>query len=96
MKAQNIRKCDQNGRVQLRKSLMEVCNLKNMSKVAICSFSENQIMIRNLDDVKDCKVIEFTRIDEKGRIIIPYTIRDTTTEVEVYVKNGNLILEEAH
>jgi hypothetical protein len=91
-----IREFDKHGRINLKSDLLELSGIKRESQVAICFLDENRIMLRNLDNLKDCQVVGLARVDDKGRIIISTDIREETKKMEMFVSNNNLILKEAH
>lgn len=96
MNTKIIREFDNQGRINIKADLLELCEFEKKTKIAICRLSDSQIMLRKLNDLKNCEVIGLGQLEEKGRIAISPEIRDKTSKVEMYVKNGSLIIEEAH
>lgn len=95
MNTLNIGEFDNQGRISISQSLMQLCNIEKGEEVAICNLDKERIMFRKLDNIENSKVICTARFDEKYRIIIPKEIREETKKVARYVQEGNLILEEA-
>ena len=96
MNARIIRRFDDKGRICIPMDLLEFLQIDRSTKLAICYWKEDGIMIRKLDDVKDCEICAITQIDSQKRILIPKEIVRKTNQAQIYVKNGALILEKAH
>lgn len=74
MNNRNIQKVDKQGRITISLNLLAFVGINLKGKIALCVRDED-LFIRNTDDVKDLKVIDIISIDEKGRIILPCKIR---------------------
>lgn len=95
MKNKIIRELDKQNRLTIGVNLLTICDLAKGTPVAICAYDKNQIAIRRVDDLKGCKILCMSRLDNKARMTIPEEIRGHTHTFEMYVKDENLILEEA-
>lgn len=99
MNTRNIRSFDSQGRITISHELAQQCKMVEGEKIAICMLDEKRLLLRKVEDIKDCRVIGFSTLNKKGRIIIPKKIRNEEEKVAVYLLNGDLILEtveEAH
>ena len=96
MNAKIIRRFDEKGRIVIPMDLLEFLQIERSTKLAICYWKEDGIMIRKLDDIKDCEICAITHIDNQKRISIPKEIVGKTHQAKIHVKNGALILEKAH
>lgn len=96
MKNEIIRRIDNQNRLQLPSMLMEFVNFTDEKILAICpGEEETMIKLRKIINTKNCKIIGFVKVDDRGRIVIPPEIRQETQYFEVFVFNGELIIKEA-
>ena len=91
-----IREKDKEGRISFSMSLLRLANIKTKNHVALCMLDSSRIMIRELENTKDCKVFATAYLDEKGRIVIPKKVWDNNFQFITYSLNGDLIIEKAH
>ena len=94
MNVKNIRTVDYKGRVILPSNLMKLCKFFIGDEVAICQ-EEDRILICKLENSENIKISRVSQIDKQRRVKI-FSKKVEAKEVEVYVLNGNLMLEEAH
>ena len=93
MKNKLIISLDRVNRIKIPSELMELAELKGKKQIAFCKCEEG-IMVKSIDNIKDCKVLGKGTMDVKNRFIIPKYIRDNTTEFEVFVLNQKLVIKE--
>lgn len=88
---------DSSGRLNIPKNLLDFVGIKSNEKIAICECSEG-IKIKRLHTLQDCKVISIAKMDSKGRFVFPNQLleKERNDEIffEIYVLNGDLILQE--
>ena len=90
-----IREMDNHGRITLGIGLMNLCSLKT-GCVALCRIDEKQIMLKNINDAEKCTIIALAKLEKNSRIRLPKEVIQEATKFEIYVKDLNLIIEEAH
>lgn len=84
------------GRLNIPKNLLDFVGIKSNERIAICECGEG-IKIKPLNTLQDCKIIAIARMDSKGRFVFPkMLLKDEINEIffEIYVLNGDLILQE--
>lgn len=96
MNNKKIRRFDVKGRIIVPRDMMKFLGITEKTQLAICSWKENEITIKKIEECKDCEVLSFTKIDRQGRINIPKNIRGGDIEVEIFLVNGGLILRGTH
>ena len=90
-----------NGKVTIPKNLADQVGLEGGEKIALCSCEEygEVFLVKPLKEIDSHKVVAIIPMDSKRRFIFPKEFlsgeRDETV-LEVYILDGDLILEEAN
>lgn len=90
-----VKRIDSQGRLLLPIELVNFSSIKGCREIALCSVGKGMLRLRGRDNVKNEKVIYLSKLDDKGRFIVPLEIRQQTQKFELFVFNGDLMLKEA-
>lgn len=94
----NLKKLDSSGRLCIPSKLAKQVGIKPNSTIAICTYEEcDAIMLKPADQIDNCKVIAFARVESTGRVVLPSLLMPEGRHeryVDVYLFNGDLIVEE--
>lgn len=86
---------DSNERITIPFSILNYVGLGDSKEVAICKYyykAEKVLLIRDINNIKDCEVIGFASADEKRRYIIPAYLRKGFSKIEFFIVNEELLL----
>lgn len=94
-----FKKLDSSGRINIPKELLDLKNIKEGEKIALCTDEESGgIKIKSFADSYNEKIVGVAKLDSKGRFIIPkYLQEDTKKEeeeviFEIFVHKSELIV----
>lgn len=88
-----IRKTDNQGRLNIPNSLLEFLNISSNEQLAICCFGKTMFKMVTKNELKDERILFFTKTDNKGRVLIPKEIRNKIIKFEIFAFKGNIILK---
>ena len=93
MKNKLIRKIDNQGRLTIPYSLIEICKLNKGDIIAFVSVEDDMISFVPYEQAKDLPLIYKGKMLDKNRIIIPQEFREDQNEVEIFIYKGFITIK---
>ena len=96
MRSQIIKRFDEKGRVVIPRDILGLLQINGKCEVIICRCKkEGKVVVRKMDNLQGWEIIAVSHVDCQGRLTIPSEVRQNTECVELYFKDGSLILKDA-